>query len=252
VNRENLVSVIMPCYNAEDFILEAIDSVKFQTYTNWELIIVDDCSTDGSLDIINNNCKLDSRIRCFRTEVASGSPTLPRNLGIAKARGRFIAFLDSDDLWDDNKLSDQIELFNDWKVAIVFSNYEKIDEEGFMDNRIINAPLCCDYKKLLRGNIIACCTCIFDTNKVGKKYFPLQGHEDYALWLLILREGYIAKNTGSVLAKYRVRSSSVSSNKIKAIFWVYRIFRNNENFTIVKSLFYTVLHSVKSFIKYLI
>jgi teichuronic acid biosynthesis glycosyltransferase TuaG len=246
-----LVSVVMPCYNSENYLRHAIESVKCQTYQNWELIIVDDCSTDLSEEIVLENCKSDLRIKFFKTDFTSGSPALPRNIGIEKALGRFIAFLDSDDLWYNDKLMSQIKLFDDNKIAIVFSNYEKINEAGFSNNRIINAPMLVDYKLLLKGNVIACCTSVYDTRKVGKKYFYKQGHEDYALWLSVLREGYIAKNTGFVSAKYRVAGSSVSSNKIKVVFWVYTIYRKNENLTILSSLLYSVMHLTKSFIKYL-
>jgi glycosyltransferase involved in cell wall biosynthesis len=241
----------MPCYNSENTIVKSIDSVLKQTYTNWEMIIVDDCSTDNSKIIVEEFCKIELRIKYYNTEFPSGSPTKPRNIAIEKAQGRFIAFLDSDDLWEPEKLKSQVELFNDEKVAIVFSNYEKINEKGFSNNRIITAPLLVDYKKLLKGNVIACCTCVYDTNKVGKKYFFKQGHEDYALWLEILRSGYIAKNSGLISAKYRVRDSSVSSNKLKTIRWVYTIFRNNEKFSIFKSFFYTLITLSKSFLKYL-
>jgi teichuronic acid biosynthesis glycosyltransferase TuaG len=247
----NLVSIITPLYNSEQFISKTIESVRAQTYTNWEMIIVDDCSTDNSKKIVEEFCKIEPRIKYYNTEFPSGSPTKPRNIAIEKAQGRFIAFLDSDDLWEPEKLKSQLELFNDEKVAIVFSNYEKINERGFSNNRIITAPLLVDYKKLLLGNVIACCTCVYDTYKVRKKYFFKQGHEDYALWLEILRNGYIAKNSGFISAKYRVRDSSVSSNKLKTIRWVYTIFRNNENLSIMESIFFTSITLSKSFFKYL-
>jgi teichuronic acid biosynthesis glycosyltransferase TuaG len=245
------LSIITPLYNSEIFISETIQSVIAQTYTNWEMIIVDDCSTDNSKKIVEEFCKIEPRIKYYNTEFPSGSPTKPRNIAIEKAQGRFIAFLDSDDLWEPEKLKSQLELFNDEKVAIVFSNYEKINEIGFSNNRIIIAPLLVDYKKLLQGNVIACCTCVYDTYKVGKQYFTKQGHEDYALWLQILKKGFIAKNTGLISAKYRVRDTSVSSNKLKTIRWVYTIFRNNEKLSKMKSIFYTSITLIKSFFKYL-
>lgn len=250
MNKLN-VTIITPLYNSEQFISKTIESVIAQTYPDWEMIIIDDCSNDKSSEIVKSYIESDDRIKYFKTTFPSGSPTKPRNIGIEKAKGRYIAFLDSDDLWELNKLETQLSLFNEESVAIVFSNYEKINEKGISNNRIITAPLLVDYKKLLQGNVIACCTCVYDTYKVGKKYFFKQGHEDYAMWLEILRNGFIAKNSGFISAKYRVRDSSVSSNKIKTIRWVYNIYRNNENLCILKSIFYTSITLIKSFYKYL-
>lgn len=248
---EQLVSIITPCYNSSAYIQETIESVINQTYTNWEMIIVDDCSTDNSKDIIDIFCKIDKRIKYFKTEFSSGSPTRPRNDGIYISNGRYIAFLDSDDLWHSNKLETQIKLFQDPEVALVYTNYEKISENGISNNRVIIAPILVDYKCLLRGNVIACCTCVYDTHKIGKQYFLKQGHEDYALWLKILKKGFIGKNTGFVSAKYRVRHSSISSNKYKVIFWVYNIYRNNEKMSIINSVYFSFSTLSQSFLKYL-
>jgi teichuronic acid biosynthesis glycosyltransferase TuaG len=246
-----LVTIIMPCYNSEKFIEIAIQSVINQTFFLWELIVVDDCSTDNSKKIVEELCKKNTKIKYYRTDFPSGSPTKPRNIGIEKANGQYIAFLDSDDFWEPNKLSSQLKLFDDESVAIAYSNYEKISEEGFLNNRIIIAPNSVNYKELLKGNIIACCTCIYDTSKIGKKYFNKQGHEDYALWLQILKQGFIAKNSGQISAKYRVRKSSISSNKLKTIGWIFTIYRQNEQLSILKSLYYTYITLTKSFFKYI-
>ena len=124
------VSVIMPVYNAEKYIAFAIDSVLAQSYSNWELLIVDDCSTDLSVSLVSNYVKKDDRVHLFHTDKPSGSPCEPRNIGIRYARGRYIAFLDSDDMWLPNKLEEQLKMFEGGKIAIVYSNYEKISEEA--------------------------------------------------------------------------------------------------------------------------
>ncbi|MBO9585953.1 MAG: glycosyltransferase family 2 protein [Flavobacterium sp.] len=248
--QSNKVSIITPLYNSESFIAETIQSVIAQTYKDWEMLIVDDCSTDNSKSIIEEFIKLDSRIKYFRTNAPSGSPTTPRNIGIEMASGRFIAFLDSDDLWKCNKLQLQIPLFQDRKVGIVFSNYEKINENGESNERFIIAPSQVNYKKLLKGNVIACLTAVYDREKLGKVYFTKQGHEDYAFWLSILKRGYVGKNAESVLAKYRVRKSSVSSNKFKVINWYYKIYRQNEKLSAIISLYYVSIALFKSFFKY--
>lgn len=248
---EKRVSIITPLHNSEQFISKTIESVIAQTYPDWEMIIVDDCSTDQSSEIVKSYIASDDRIKYFKTSFQSGSPTIPRNIGIEKSNGRYIAFLDSDDLWEQNKLETQIALFEDHSVVIVFSNYEKINEDGVQNNRIIKATIEVDYKKLLKGNVIACCTCVYDSFKIGKLYFNHQGHEDYALWLQILKKGYIAKNTGLVSAKYRVRKESISSNKYKVIFWIYNIYRKNEKISLVKSIYLSIITLSRSFFKYI-
>ncbi|MES2544633.1 MAG: glycosyltransferase family 2 protein [Bacteroidota bacterium] len=248
--EDSKVSIITPLYNCENFISETIKSVITQTYSDWEMLIVDDCSTDNSRQIVEEFVRTDNRIKYFKTESASGSPADPRNIGIEMAKGRYIAFLDSDDLWISNKLELQIPLFSDEKVGIVFSNYGKINEDGESNGRIIIAPNEVTYFNLLKGNVIACLTSVYDRKKIGKLYFTKQGHEDFALWLAILKKGYVAKNSGHVLAKYRVRKSSVSSNKLKVIKWYYKIYRENEKLSLVRTVYYLMIALSKSFFKY--
>ncbi len=246
-----MISIVTPLYNSEAFIAETIESVISQTYSDWELLIIDDCSTDYSKEIVEQYCLSNSRIKYFRTEISSGSPTLPRNIGIGLAQGDFIAFLDSDDVWESDKLDSQIKLFENKRVVIAYSNYEKINEEGIAENRIIYAPKSVDYKALLKGNIIACSTCVIDVRKIGKPEFNFQGHEDYALWLSILRKGYIAMNSEQISVKYRIRKKSVSSNKFKAAIWVFQIYRKNEEFSFLKSIYYSIITLFRASVKYL-
>ena len=163
-----LVSIITPCYNAASFISQAIESVLAQSFGDWEMIIVDDCSSDDSLSIIQKYARIDSRIRYLRTDKPSGSPTLPRNMGIKEAKGRYIAFLDSDDIWLPNKLSDQLKVFEKSEVAIVFSNYEKVSLGGERCGREVIAPCEVDYPLLLKGNCIGCLTAMYDSALTGK------------------------------------------------------------------------------------
>jgi glycosyltransferase involved in cell wall biosynthesis len=244
------VSIITPLYNCEKFIAEAINSVIAQTQDDWEMLIIDDCSTDNSRLIVKEFIKMDNRIKYYKTNFPSGSPTTPRNIGIEMANGQFIAFLDSDDLWSPNKLEVQIPLFLDDNVGIVFSNYEKINEKGESNGRFIIAPNKVSYNNLLKGNVIACLTAIYDCKKIGKVYFNRQGHEDYAFWLSILKKGYFAKNSNYILAKYRVRKNSISSDKYKVIAWYYKIYRRNESFSVLRTAYYLVMALSKSFFKY--
>lgn len=246
---QELVSVIMPVHNAEKYLDESICSVLQQTYPHWELLIVDDCSTDESSVISANYAAQDSRIRYFKTASPSGSPCLPRNMGIKFAQGRFIAFLDSDDCWFPNKLEEQLPLFEKSNVGIVYSDYEKMTERGERDQRVVKAPICADYRQLLLGNVIGCLTAVYDTEKVGKVYFENHSHEDYILWLSILKKGYIAQNSGTVSACYRVREHSVSSNKLKALLWQWDIYVHVEKMSFLRAGYCFLHYAYKAFRK---
>lgn len=244
-----MVSIITPCYNSSPFIRSCINSVLEQSYPDWELLLVDDCSTDNTADIIQEYCRKDSRVRYLKTSEPSGSPCLPRNIGIEHACGRYIAFLDSDDMWLPTKLEEQIGLFEDKKTAIVYSDYEKISEAGKRSGRRIQAPKGATYHFLLKGNVIGNLTGVYDTAKVGKVYFQKIHHEDYVLWLSILKQGYMAKSTGTVTALYRIRSQSVSSNKWKVLAWQWKIYREIEKINCLKSLWYFCNYAVKAYQK---
>lgn len=245
------VSVIMPVYNAGKYVAFAIDSVLAQSYSDWELLVIDDCSTDSSIAIINKYAEKDQRIRLFHTEKASGSPTTPRNIGVKMAKGRYIAFLDSDDVWLPNKLEEQVPLFENPDIAVVFSNYEKMTETGLRSNRIIYAPRVTDYKRLLKGNVIGNVTGVYDTRKVGKILFQPVHHEDYVLWLSILKKGYIACNTNTVTALYRLRKQSVSSNKLKTLGWQWHIYIKVEHINPFKAVYLFICYVCKAFQKLL-
>lgn len=246
---KNRVSVITPSYNSSAFIEQTIESVLSQTYTNWEMLIIDDCSTDNSAAIIKRYCERDVRIKYLKTECPSGSPCEPRNIAIREARGRYIAFLDSDDVWLPNKLEEQLKLFDDASIAIVYSNYEKISEEGERGQRIITAPSQVSYKELLKGNVIGNLTGIYDTGKVGKVYCQKIHHEDYILWLSILKKGFVARNTNVVHALYRVRKQSVSANKLSVISWQWNIYRNVEKIGCLRACYYFIHYAWRALLK---
>lgn len=244
-----LVSIVMPVYNAGTYLVQSIKSVLNQTYGNWELLIVDDCSTDNSADIIKSFVSQDGRIHYFKTSSPSGSPTAPRNIGIEKSSGRFIAFLDSDDIWLPKKLEEQLPLFENSDTAIVYSNYEKMSEEGIRNKRFVVAPMCTDYKNLLCGNVIGCLTAVYDVEKIGKLYFKPIKHEDYVLWLAILKKGFKGRNTGTVNALYRVRKNSVSSNKWKVLSWQWNIYVQVEKVGYLKAIYYFINYALKAYKK---
>jgi len=247
----DLISIVTPCYNDEKYIGEAIESVQSQSYQNWELLVVDDCSTDNSAEIIRSYCEKDSRIRYFKTGFPTGSPVIPRNMAIEKAAGRFIAFLDSDDVWFPTKLEEQIKLFSDEKTAIVFSNHEKINEDGKRKKRVIIAPQIVTYKRLLKENCIRNSAGLYDTKKVGKVYLQKINYEDFVLWLEILKKGYIAQNTNTVEILYRIRKNSISDDKIRAAKWTWNIYQNVEKLGFFKSMYYFLNYCVRAGLKYL-
>ena len=245
------VSIITPCYNSESYISQAIDSVLNQTYQDWEMLICDDCSTDRSREIILEYAARDERIKFFSTHKSSGSPVAPRNLAIQEATGRFIAFLDSDDIWLPTKLENQIPLFDSDEVAVVFSDYEKVAADGMRGRRVIKAPSRIDYKELLKGNCIGNLTGVYDTLKTGKIYNKQIHHEDYVLWLQRLRRGYMAINTNTVEALYRVGQKSVSSDKKQAALWTWNILRNEEKLSMNKTIYYYMCYMLRSIKKIL-
>jgi glycosyltransferase involved in cell wall biosynthesis len=246
-----LVSIITPNYNSARFISQTIESVLAQTYKNWEMVVVDDCSVDNSVEIISFYQKKDRRIKLYKTRKCSGSPMKPRNIGIENASGQYIAFLDSDDVWLPNKLENQTKLFNNIGVGIVYSNYEKISESGIRNNRVIKAPSLVTYTELLKGNCIGCLTAVYDTSKIGKLYFESFRHEDYVLWLTILRTGYIAKNTDTIEALYRVKKGSVSANKFIVLSWQWDVYRNFLRLSWAHCVFYFFIYIIKAVSKYL-
>jgi len=214
------------------------------------MIIIDDCSTDNSIDIIKEYTKQDDRIKLLQTLQNSSSATIPRNMGIEHANGDFIAFLDADDMWLPDKLQKQMQLTEKKDAALVYSFYEKMDKDGKRNSRIVKSPLSINYKQLLKGNVIGCLTAMYSVKKIGKVYFQKAKHEDFILWLSILREGHIAYNVPETLALYRGGRPSLSSNKFQALKWTWDIYRKYEHLSLIKSMYYFVSYVKKASIKY--
>lgn len=232
------VSIIMPAYNSEVFLSETIQSVICQTYNNWELLIIDDCSTDDSRLIAKQHSKLDPRIKLLVNKTNSG-PAITRNYGIQEASGRFIAFLDSDDLWDKEKLSKQINFMISNNYHFTYSYYSQITEQGNFIKNIDNLPNRVSYKSSMKSNKIGCLTAIFDVEFFGKVYMEnLKNRQDYTLWLKLLKKEKYAYCFQEILAYYRIRENSISSNKYKLIKYHWIIYRNIEKQSLVKSSYY--------------
>lgn len=262
--KMNLVSIIMPSCNSEKYIATAIESVTGQSYQNWELIVVDDYSTDDTPNIVTAFEKVDSRIVLIRQYERLG-PAKSRNRGIKLARGRFIAFLDSDDVWLSEKLERQLSLMQSNNAALTYTAYQKMNSNGAMWPSAIEVPHTLTYRDLLKTNHIGCLTAMYDTQQLGKLYMPedtkredlrlwlqiaklMHHHEDYAFWLGILKSIGSSRsrqlgNTrvmgiNEVLALHRVHSQSVSSNKLRAATYQWAVYRKVEKLPLAQSLYY--------------
>ncbi len=246
-----LVSIIMPLYNCETFVSDSIISVIEQTYENWELIIVDDVSTDNSFKQVKQLFGHESRIRLYQMNKNSGAAAT-RNHAIELSHGQFISFLDSDDLWVENKLEMQVSFMQEHDLVLSFSTYWLIDEKGKVVNSLVHAPPMVDYKDLLKKNTIGCLTAMYDKRKLGKRYFDttLTMHEDYQYWLEILKGIDHAYGMNIPLAYHRIRSNSLSRNKIEAAHSVWKILREYQKIPFIKALYYFIHYAVSSLVKY--
>ena len=233
-----MISIVTPVYNAQSFICQTIEMVKAQSYKDWEWILVDDCSKDNSCEIIENYLKEqpDERIRLIKKEKNEGA-ALTRNRGIKEARGRYIAFLDADDVWLSHKLQSQMEYMEKEKAGFVFSAYEFGDEDAVGTGRIVHVPEVLNYKQALSRTVIFTTTVLLDTEKIPKEliYMPNVPSEDSATWWQILRSGYVAKGLDEVLAIYRRPAKSLSSNKLKAIQRIWYLYRKVEKLSLPAS-----------------
>lgn len=236
-----LVSVVMPVYNGGEFISQAIQSILNQSYTEIELIIVDDCSTDDTSEIVKS-FSFDKRVRYYKLDSNSGSPCAPRNYGVKVASGQYVAFLDADDFWASNKIRTQLEFMISNNIVFSCSGYKIVDRNGDVLS-IYTPPEQFGYKELLKNNSVGCLTAMLSTSLVKKYIFPSCGHEDFALWLEICREeGIQIHSISSCLASYRKVDGSVSSSKYKMVPFFWNIYRNRESLGVLRSMFYCFLY----------
>jgi len=247
---QELVSIITPLYNSEKYIGETIESVLKQTYENWEMIVIDDCSTDKGVGIVEDYIKRDDRIKLIRLKKKSG-PAAARNKGIKEARGRFIAFIDSDDLWDKHKLEKQISFMKNNNIALSFTGRQIIHEEG-KKGKYIGVPEKVNYQDILKHCYIACSTAIYDSEKIGKIYMPdIVLHQDLGLWVKILKQIKYAYGIDKKLGYYRVRKNQISGNKFKSLKYQWIFYRKIEKLNIFKSIIYITNYSFYGLIKYI-
>ncbi len=245
------VSIITPTYNGARFIAETIQSVKAQTFTNWELLIVDDCSLDNTVDIVKKEMKLDSRIKLIEL-LENGGPANARNKAINAAVGNYLAFLDSDDLWFPNKLERQLMFMKKNKLAFSFTDYRIMDEYGERSEVVIRVPAKIEYKSLLKNTMIGTLTVILDKRIVGKVQMPLHRDcsEDYGLWLSILSKGIDAYGLNEELALYRKCEHSLSSNKLKSAQKTWNTYRKVEKINVPSAIWYFANYSLHALRKH--
>lgn len=233
---QGLVSIITPTYISEDFISETINSIISQTYTNWELLITDDCSDDNTVEIVKKFIKRDNRIKLFELKENSGAG-VARNNSIKHAKGRYIAFCDSDDKWLPNKLKIQLEFMESENLYFTYSSYYRILEDG-KRRGVVTAPLFLTYSMLLRNNYVGCLTAIYNCDKLGKIYMSeIRKRQDWTLWLKILNHIQYTKGVAEPLALYRIRPNSISSNKLSLLKTTYKIYRKELNMGEIRSIY---------------
>lgn len=245
------ITIITPSYNAQNCISETIKSVIGQTYKNWELLIIDDCSSDDTQLIIKSFTNIDKRIKLFQTNQPSGSPSLPRNIGIENAKGRYIAFLDADDVWLPYKLELQVKQMedNDWDIS--YSYYEKMSWLGVRNDRLVKTRIQTSYKNLLMSNSIPCLTSMVSRDAIGDIRFKQIPQEDFCFWLDILKKGYKAHNICQVTALYREAKSSRSANKIEMFKGYWNVIRKHQQIELISCCYYMMTYSVLGILKYI-
>lgn len=246
---DNLVSIITPAYNSERFIGETIESVQAQNYQKWELLITDDCSTDRTCDVVSRYAANDSRLKLLRNATNSG-PAVARRSSYASAAGRFIAFLDSDDLWLPTKLERQLAFIRQRNVGYTFTAYRRISEDGKRCGHLIGAPHTMNYWQLISNTIIQTSTVIMDRGKVGELEFVDTYYDDLVFKLSVLKRGFLAYGMLEDLMRYRVVGRSVSRNKLNSAIQVWRTMRNIEHLDVIRTSLAFAGYAIHAVIKY--
>ncbi len=243
MDRE-LVSIIMPSHNCGKFVMEAIRSVQRQTYTNWELIFVDDCSTDDTINLVIALTEKDSRIRIFQNHIRHGA-AITRRIAYKYAKGRWIAFLDSDDLWEPQKLEKQIAFMESNRYAFSYTNYQEIDERSRDRCIFVTGPKHITKLGMFLFCWPGCLTVMWDAEKIGEiQIADIGKNNDYALWLRVIRKADCFL-LDECLARYRRRSGSISNHSYATLIkWHYRLFRQAEDMDIISSLILTVINII--------
>ncbi len=246
---EELISIIVPVYHVENYIAQTMDCVYEQTYEKWELLLIDDCGGDNCVKIMEDYIrqKGDSRIRLIHQPSNMGAAEA-RNRGLKEAKGRYIAYLDADDLWTPEKLERELAYLKEKEAAFVFTGYEFADQNGIGTGKVVRVPESLNYKEALKNTTIFTSTVMFDTEKISKKMLemPVMKSEDTALWWRILRNGYVAWGLNENLVKYRRAGRSLSSNKLEAVRRIWTLYRKAEGMSILNSAYHFCFWAVRA------
>ena len=246
----SLVSIITPSYNSAKFIAETIQSVQNQTYQNWEMIIVDDGSSDETESVVISIIQNDNRIQFHKLNQNSG-PAVARNTGIEKASGDYMTFIDADDIWFPTFIENNIKTINETGIPFVFSSYRRANEElEFVYSDFI-VPHKVSYTDILKSNSISCLTAFLDIKKLGKKYMPLiRKRQDMGLWLNYLKVIPFAHGIQETQAIYRIRENSLSRKKSDLIKYQWQFYREVENLNVFQSAYFMLHWMYRGFMKY--
>ena len=249
--ENNLVSIVTPMYNGERFVSQTIESVLSQTYQDWEMLIVDDGSKDNSAAIVEGYAGKDSRVKLIRQ--SNGGSASARNHALREARGRYVCFLDADDLWDSTFLEKQLNFLRQKDAGIVYASYRRINERGEEILRPFIVPGRVNYKGLLKTCSISCLTALFDREKTGENFFDesLRSlRDDFAFWLTLLKKVDYAYGNPEILASYRVFSTSTTGNKKKVMKPQFMVYYKVEKLGLVRSVYYFIHWAINGFLKY--
>jgi glycosyltransferase involved in cell wall biosynthesis len=249
--QEGLVSIITPLYNGQRFIAKTIESVQAQTYVDWEMLIINDGSTDTSAEIVETFSADDDRIKLFSQP--NGGSAAARNNGIRRAEGQYIALLDADDVWEPFFLESQLELMNKTNSLLVYGSHKRIDEN---DNECLApyiAPVKVGYTDLLKTCSISCLTGVYDASVHGKVYLNENFkslRDDHIYWLEIIKKTKVAYGNQQVIASYRMLGNSTSRNKKKVIMPQFKVYYEVEKLGLIKSVYYLINWALNGFLKY--
>lgn len=245
----DLVSIIVPVYNVENFIVDTMDSVSAQTYRNWELLLVEDCSSDSTVTLIQQYMEKaeDPRIRLIRQPSNMGAARA-RNRGLKEAKGRYISYLDADDLWEPAKLERELAFMKEKDAVFVFTGYEFADQAGRGTGKIVHVPEQLTYKQALSNTTIFTTTVMFDLKKLPREQLemPVMKSEDTALWFRVLRSGITAYGLDENLVKYRRAGKSLSSNKLEAIRRIWNLYRRAEEMSVISSAWHLCFWALRA------
>lgn len=236
---QDKVSIITPSWNSEKYIKKTIESVQNQTYSNWEMIIVDDCSSDNTVKIVQEISKEDPRVRILK-QSTNGGAAKARNRSLKESSGRYVAYLDADDIWKPSKLEKQVQFMQERKCGFSCTSYEVIDDSGKPLNKEVHMLPKVDYMGFLTNNLLQTVGIMVDTKIVNKELLvmpDIRRRQDAATWLQVLKAGFICYGIEEVLAEYRRVTGSLSSNKVKAVKGVWSLYRDIEHLPLLFSCY---------------